>query len=846
MKFTLLLIISLIAGNSYSQDAEKDYNYNNTPIGVVLADVEHDFDVKFSYNVASIKDIYVSLQLKKIGLASVMKILQERYFISFHQINNRYYVIKRETCSKIRAYVYDALNNRPLFGATVELKTFRKGTVTNESGYFELSEIYKSDSLFISYLAYKPVVLSIHEIATDSCLIISMSPKINLLSEVVIKEYLGGGFEIKKDGSVEINPQRQDLLAGLLEPDVLANAQLLPGIVSPSETATDLYIRGGSPDQNLVLWDGIKTYKTDHFFGEFTAFNSSIIKSVQVYRSGTSPKYGDRVSGVLDISTDNEVPQKLQGGFGSNLIFTDAYLKVPISPKVGVIMSCRRSLNDWIPTQAFNQYFKKAFQNTSIEKNEEQYHVSLIEEDGQFFFYDYTLKTILDVSDKDKITFSSLYTFNHLDYNFNVIDSYIKQVDKLNISNLGMGLDWGRTWNPKLFSKVSLYYTDYNLNYAGKRPYTIDESRNLIKRNKVNEVGFVFDNQLKLNKQYHLNFGYQLAATDISFSLRDINFYEDKVLENSVHSVYANLNYNKTDKWNINIGFRSSYFKSLQKVRFEPRLYAEYLVNNFFRLKGSAELKSQSISQIVEFTTQDFGVDNQIWTASLDDKNPIVVSDQFSLGFLYSKNDFLVDVDFYRKITDGLTSFTKGFELFQTNYTAGLSATKGMDVLLKKKISHYTSWLGYTYSKTNFFFDNLNSAQEFRGNNDITHSITWSHFYKWKNFQFSMGWKYRTGIPYTPEMGVTEENGIEYGTINSETLPHYHRLDFSTLYNFKLSSKKSGIKGKVGFSLLNVYNKKNILNRKYRLYSDNSKLHAQKVNRLSLGFTPNVLFRIDF
>jgi len=848
MKIILFILLCVFTVNGYSQHIKEDYTYTNAPIIVVLSDIEKAFNVKFSYNPTTIKGIKVTLHQENISLIGILETLKDKYFISFDKIDDRYYVINKEKSVPIIGYVNSALSKRPLIGAVVQIKGKNWGVVTNESGYFKLKEVYRSDSLLISYLAYKPVVLPVHEIEIDSCLSVSLFPDIKILNEITIKEYLGSGFEILKDGSVEINPKRQDILAGLLEPDILENAQLLPGIVSPSETATDLYIRGGAPNQNLVLWDGIKIYKSDHFFGSFTAFNSSVIDNVQVFRSGTKPKYGDRVSGVLDISTDNTVPSKLQGGFGSNSISFDAYLKLPISSKLGVIMSYRRSLSDLIETKALNQYFDKSFQNTNIEQNEELNHPSLIEEEGLFNFYDCTLKAIWDVSERDKISLSNLFTSNRLDYYYSVPYSNYKYVDELKINNLGIGVDWSRKWNQRLSTNTHLYFTKYKFNYAGSRSFSYD-SRNIIKNNRLREIGLLIDSHFKLNTKFELTYGYQFFTNNIDFELRNYDFLESGKFKSLVHSFYSKLSYDKANVWKIDIGLRGTYFNALQSVSIEPRLYAEYIVNDDFRFKGSAELKTQSINQILELTTSDFGLENQIWIASHKEGTPLVMSDQLTFGILFSKNDFLFDLDLYYKNIDGFSSITKGFELLQTNFSEGLSTTKGVDVLIKKKINSYTSWFAYTYSTTSFLFDNLNNAQEFRGNNDITHSITWSHFYKWKNFKFSLAWKSRTGIPYTPANGISKEGGyqmIEYETINSARLPSYHRLDISTFYNFKLSSKKNGIKGKIGFSLLNVFNNKSILNRKYSFFVDNNSLQLQQIDRLSLGFTPNFLFRIDF
>ena len=170
------------------------------------------------------------------------------------------------------------------------------------------------------------------------------------------------------------------------------------------------------------------------------------------------------------------------------------------------------------------------------------------------------------------------------------------------------------------------------------------------------------------------------------------------------------------------------------------------------------------------------------------------------------------------KKTKGLTSLASGFENANTNFSKGESKTIGLDVLLKKKSKNYRTWISYSTMKKDFNFEEINNNRKFSGNFHIGHQLIWSQTYKWRNFDFSMGWSFRTGTPYTGASGLLEDGfTIDYKTINGERLPNYHRLDISTTYRFNLSKK---VKGKLGFSLFNLYNKKNLLNRSYRARFD--------------------------
>ena len=201
--------------------------------------------------------------------------------------------------------------------------------------------------------------------------IIKKQPKVDLsktqqLDEILISEYLTTGIREGQDKSITVSPKELGILPGLTEPDVLQSIQLLPGVQSPTETASGLYVRGGTPDQNLILWDGIKMYNSGHFFGTISAFNPYITDEIKLFKSGTKARYGNRVSSVIDISSDNKIPESIKGGFGFNMTHIDAYFKAPISKKVAILVSGRRSFTEIFNTATFKNLAKRVFQNTKI------------------------------------------------------------------------------------------------------------------------------------------------------------------------------------------------------------------------------------------------------------------------------------------------------------------------------------------------------------------------------------------------------------------------------------------------------------------------------------------------
>ena len=219
----------------------------------------------------------------------------------------------------------------------------------------------------------------------------------------------------------------------------------------------------------------------------------------------------------------------------------------------------------------------------------------------------------------------------------------------------------------------------------------------------------------------------------------------------------------------------------------------------------------------------------------------------FTFGFIYKKNNWLIDLDLYQKNITGLTSLSKGFQTVNSDYSEGKNDVKGIDFLLQKKWKNYSSWLSYSYSNAKFTFSNINKGNPFLGSLDVKHHFLWSHNFKLGAYNFSLGWNYRTGIPYTNGTKIDSDNQIIYDDeLNKSRLPSYHKLDFSGTYSFNFSTDKKW-KGKVGLSLLNIYNQKNVLQRNFSVHTDeNNHQMISRNDTFSLGFTPNIVFRVLF
>ena len=686
------------------------------------------------------------------------------------------------------------------------------------------------------------------------------------LDEVLIfNEYLTTGFDkIESDGSIKVNPDNLGILPGLTEPDVLQSLQLLPGVSSPNESASELHIRGGTPDQNLVLWDGIKMYHQGHFFGLISAFNPYITESINVYRSGTSAKYGDRISGVIDIRSSDKIHDSLSAGFGFNLVQADAFIKAPIvKDKLSLTASVRRSYADVTKTITFKKMSNKVFQNTKIDGVSSQLENNTFNElKNKFYFTDYNFKTVWQPHEKHNFSFSGLYVVNKLDYAARItyVDFDDTDVsDYLDLSNTGFNFKWDYNVSNKFSLKTTGYSSDYKSEYGYLDSFGINETYSSSTVNNVKDIGATVGLHYLSNKNNVFKFGYDIVSNTIDYDIvSDYNnepeFHTEEKDRNklNVHSLFYEHIF-QNSKWTIQTGIRASKVSAINKQYLEPRLFLNYKLGKSWSTKTSLEIKNQSISKVLSETQNDLGLGNSLWI--LADKNrPILNNRQFSIGVLYEKKGWKIDIDGYFKKIKGLTVL-KDFFTFEENeatFHTGKSETIGLDFLVKKRIKNFRTWVGYSLSKTNYFFNHINNGNRFLGNFDQTHVLSLANTYTFKNLQLSLGWNVATGKPYTKAIGINEDFfELIYEEKHSSRLKTYHKLDASVMYDFNINKTKTTT-ARIGISLINIYDHKNEVEKTFRLNSqfneETGEFDENIIEQTNYGlpFTPNLVFRLSF
>lgn len=663
--------------------------------------------------------------------------------------------------------------------------------------------------------------------------------EVQQLSEIVLSEYIVRGINKLNNGSYQIDFTTFDILPGLIDTDVLQAVQAIPGIQSNNETVSNINIRAGSHDQNLILWDGIKMYQSGHFFGLISMFNPQITQQVNVLKNGTKVSLTDGVSGTISMETSSEINNTFKGSLGINFIDANGFADIPLSEKSSLQVAARKSISDVTETPTYTNFFKRIAQNTEVENNTND----IINSNQEFDFYDMSLRWIYNITDNDQLKVNFLNTYNELRFNENSIQNQFEASRQSNLSqhSIAGAIQYNRIWNDTWQSAIEIYETDYKLEANNAN---IIEQQQFQQENIVSETSVKFSTNYKLNEKIRLLNGYHFAETKIT-NLDDVDNPRFRSLVSEVlktHGLFSQLNYTSlTNSTTLNFGLRYNYIGKFKKHIIEPRLTFIHKFMDGFSFEVLGEFKHQNTSQVINFQNDFLGIEKRRWQLSNDSDIPVIRSKQASFGISYNKKGWLVSVDSYYKYVKGITTQSQGFQnQYEFVKTNGYYDAYGLDVILRKQIQNITTWLSYSYLKSNYNFSAL-PEMTFPNNFDINHTITYGVAYTLEHLKLSAGLNWHTGRPTTlPIAGNgTSDNAINFNSSNSSQLADYFRVDVSALYDFKLGKQT---KADLGISVWNILNRSNEINRFYRLNNGSINESLQS----SLGITPNAVLRVHF
>jgi hypothetical protein len=805
-----------------------------TPITSVLDEMSAMHNITFNYESRLLKNIKVVPLPKNLSLSAKLKNLERQSDLIFSKISNA--VISITEVITICGYIKDD-NQIPLYGATIKAKT--DYSISDENGYFKIELRSQNDIISIRFMGFKTMEREARFFNLEKCITITLIEDQQLINPIIINGYIIPGIDKKQDGSTLIDYSKFTLLPGLIESDVLQTIQALPGVMSVDETVSNINIRGGSHDQNLILWDGIKMYQSGHFFGLISSFNPLITKTATVVNNGTDASFTDGISGSILMHSDTDLQSEFNGSVGINLLNADLFMDVPLGERSSIQITGRKSTDDLFRTPTYKSYFNRITQNTEAQTN-----VSEVSNSNQLFnFYDTSFRWLYNPTEKDKIRLNFIFINNNLTFDETAFFNGTLETRESSVSqnSIAAGLNYLRQWTDKFNSTLDVYNTDYKLQAI---------NANILAGQRFLQENVVSETAIKLQNTYHgrfwdFNLGYNFIESEV-VNLNDVDLprfvrRDSEVLRE--HALFGETYYESDKKdFSIKSGVRINYIDEFKELIIEPRLNIRKTIGKHFEVEASGEFKHQNISQIVNFQNDFLGIEKRRWQQTDNDSIPILKSKQASLGLLYKNKGWLIDAKGYYKTVEGITtqsqSFTTKYELERAK---GSYDAFGLELLVRKKFKNFSCWLSYAYINNTYAFEMLEDI-EFPSNFDITHSFTFGTTYSNAKWNISAGLNYRTGKPTSIPLLGNEvfDNDINYDVANNERLQDYLRIDASALYKFRISKT---FRSEIGASIWNLSNRENAINNYFRVNEDSNPV---KFSRYSLGFTTNAVFRIYF
>lgn len=761
----------------------------------------------------------------------------------------------------ISGYIKDSLNGESLIGASIAVQGQAKGISSNLYGFYSITLDEGKYILVCTFIGYRVKAVSI-DLKADTRINFEILPKSFLAEEVVVTSK-------KRDANVKnaqmgkfTLPMEQirSIPAFLGEVDLLKTIQFLPGVRNAGEGSAGIYVRGGGPDQNLILLDDAPVYNTGHLFGFFSIFNSDAIKNVTLIKGGMPAQYGGRLSSVLDVSMKEGNNQKFQIDAGIGVIASRLSIQGPIKKnKSSFIVSGRRTYIDALT--------KPFIKSTSQFKG------------SGYYFYDLNAKVNYIFSDKDRLYLSGYFGRDVFDY----VNG--KQSLKFNIpwGNSTGTLRWNHIFNNKLFGNTTAVYNDYNFSFnAAQNDFELKLSSG------IRDLSLKQDFDLYPYTGHKLKFGgiytyHKFTPSVISGRQDSTVFKPNNAQIKYAHeaAVYLQDDWEINERLKIHAGIRYSWFQQTGPYKIyetddngnrtdstvfgrgsavktygglEPRFTARYALNDETSIKGSVTRNLQYIHLVSNAGTT---LPTDIWVPSTYKVKP-QISWLYALGLFknFKDNMYETSLELYYKQMQNQIEYKEGFvpsslDDTENSFVFGNGWSYGAELFINKTKGRLTGWVGYTLSWTWRKFPDLNFGKKYPAKFDRRNDMSIVAMYELsKKWKLSASFVFGTGNSATLPQRFYIVGGIltqEYSNINEYRLPPYHRLDFSAILTPKKNLKRKW-KSEWVFSVYNAYNRMN----PYFIYFDqtgspfNGSLEIQAKQVSLFPVIPAVTWNVKF
>ena len=847
----IIIILSLLfIGTSNAQTYS--LTFNETTLSQALIQTSKQFGIKVAFDAEKLSSVTIDREVSADSPDEFIKELLAGSGFEFKFRYDRYLIVEKEAVisnteakCQIVGSVSDKENGEHLPYASVILYNNHLLTSASESGSFCIKDVSSNPvHLMVSYIGYIPVDTTI--IWNDPLLNIGIElrRRTKLLDTIFVN---GNSIEMVElrndvDFATTIDPARLIDLPVFAETDIFRSLQLLPGI-SYSENSSGLNIRGGTSDQNLVLFDGQTLYNLSHFYGAISAINPNVVKDLQVYKGGYDSRFGERVSGIIDITgkSGNQVKPTVYGDL--NLLDGNITAEIPVTRRLTLIAAVRRSYSDIYATEFSNDLFKR---NISSMRGDSS---SLVNQTKPSFnFYDYNAKLTYRINNLESFAVSIYGGKDHF-YNSYGRDSRrfnIYSTDSNTWSNYGISATWIRQWNESFHSNLQMGTSGYSNDYSNTTsidhtgsgnnfPRFLPDTVNIFNtynQNQLSDIYISLRNNYKLTNRNEFNFGLLLRNNNIYYhkDADRIYIYDNTKQSALTSTFYIQDRISLSDKLTIKPGFRFSYFTGAQKFFLEPRFSVNYKFSDIVSVRMATGRYFQVISQVL--AQQETGYTKNFWVLADDSLHPEISSDHFIAGLTLVHGRFLFDAEAYFKTFNGIQEYIFISQYLKNSdfsdyfpgkdgefnsfsppsyYITGKGKSYGIDLLLRYKSRIYTSWVSFSIGRSLQLFPQINNGQVIPSTADQPYNVSWTNMVTLGKWNLGSTTLFSSGKPY-----IDFSQSSSYYPIERiyKRLPDYFRSDVSVNYNFSILKARF----KTGATVYNIFNTQNyydINNRKF-------------------------------
>ncbi len=731
----------------------------------------------------------------------------------------------------INGYVSDANSGERLLGTNIYTGSHQYGTVSNYYGFFSITLPAGQTKLNASYVGYQSGIFSFN-LTADTTINFQLEPSIQLQEVSVVGFRMPNMLDARGFGAISVSMNQIFNAPALFgETDLMRGLQMLPGIQSGSEGFSGLYVRGGGPDQNLVLLDDVPVYNVGHMLGFFSIFNTDAVKQVSVTKDGFPARYGGRLSSIVDVRMKDGRNDQIGGNVSLGLLSSGISLDGPVVKE--------------------RSTFAVSFRRTYVDGLAALYQLE-DEEKTNYYFFDFNGKINYEFSDCSKIYLSSywgqdkFYTlYNFKDFSIDSGSEYGVETMTVNDeSNAGWGnftsaLRWNYVFTSRLFANFTATFSNYRFFIGLKRNEEDGQTMNMFRHRYLSGIR---DYTLKGDFEYYFlpehtfrfgvsgvlhnfNPGIDILQTSVGSDKTGEAILEDVRVAGQEYRMYAEDEFLLGARLKGNVGMHFALFsgEGTPYWSVEPRMALRYQVMPGLTVKSTLSKMSQFIHLV---GTAGFSLPTDLWLPVSDKIEPMR-SQQASVGAdlsIGNNRDYVLSVDLYGKSFDNLLAYkaSTGFFDYSASWedklTSGSGESVGGELLFQKNRGDLTGWLGYTYGETISLFDDLNEGKAFPARFDRRHDASVFINYRFnKRVTGSLNWMFGSGNPvtlpeekyYAPRLPFSDKPAYGYSenarSVNNYRMSAFHRLDLGV----NISKKRERGERVWSFGVINAYGRQN-------------------------------------